>query len=844
MEFFGGMISSLLGQLQWQIIFVLAFYLQMSCGQIQPLRQKRQQPVNMPTITGLDVTCEKTGMTVNLQFSAPFNGVVFSKGHFSNPACRYVKRNSRRSKLQLTVPLSSCGTQTVESSSDRLMIENTIIIQADAMVQDSWDSARKITCDWQSKLEKMVTFAPFGVADLLQVAEVKFAGSGDNVRTRMEIQFGRGPFAAPLEGLTKIGDELTVVVYAEDGGAGYDVLVKNCYAYDSRDFKRANKIRLLNDHGCLFRPHQMEYFKRTFDTRSTGADIIAFARMNAFKFPDKMDVFLSCELEMCKGGCDTHCEMDDYPIDIIDTLTNVRQSSNARQDTESVPITTFRPESRKIVKGVKRRRKPKKFGPDRRDDDAASLLTPPVTLSPEILELLEELSAQDGPTSAAQNTEKPFKGNTNSLEQIPVQPQTQTHQVVASLVSHAPDTPDNNGFSFDDAPGTMSFSTLFAGTHTTQDNIPVSIINNHDKFKPSQLLSASIGRNSGPFTDQITSLSKGSTGRTPAQFPPRLPPQSAALQAPHSSKLTNILEQEQTASNPFFKAGKTDKNVVVPTGQLSVKFPASLASQPVVGPQSINYNNQQLNNRDNSVNTLQQQLRTEGQFVCSSGTFDPKCNPQSNQINVGGFLPISTTPNVLSSTVIFTSPRSVEKFQQQLSSNPNQPKEVLIKIIDSPKQSLPKKPPGRSQSIKSGRKRFGSRLQANAKRFAHFFGARKRRDADDWEMQSNDNIRNVFAESETVNVIKGFQVVSAADLAFDPTSIGQLYDNSKSILDLEDEICFPETSFYAGLLVACSVLMISGLVSVCSIRQVRKYQRASAKKMFFGGGDASLDSYN
>ena len=28
----------------------------------------------------------------------------------------------------------------------------------------------------------------------------------------MEIQFGRGPFAPPLEGLTKIGDELTVGV--------------------------------------------------------------------------------------------------------------------------------------------------------------------------------------------------------------------------------------------------------------------------------------------------------------------------------------------------------------------------------------------------------------------------------------------------------------------------------------------------------------------------------------------------------------------------------------------------------------------------------------------------------
>ena len=38
-----------------------------------------------------------------------------------------------------------------------------------------------------------------------------------------------------------------MVIYAEDGGAGYDIMVKNCYAYDSRNFERANKIRLLND---------------------------------------------------------------------------------------------------------------------------------------------------------------------------------------------------------------------------------------------------------------------------------------------------------------------------------------------------------------------------------------------------------------------------------------------------------------------------------------------------------------------------------------------------------------------------------------------------------------------
>jgi len=74
--------------LQTSLLLLLLHFTQISHGQVQSLRQKRQQPSNMPQITGLDVTCEKTGMIVSLQFSAPFNGVVFSKGHFSNPACR------------------------------------------------------------------------------------------------------------------------------------------------------------------------------------------------------------------------------------------------------------------------------------------------------------------------------------------------------------------------------------------------------------------------------------------------------------------------------------------------------------------------------------------------------------------------------------------------------------------------------------------------------------------------------------------------------------------------------------------------------------------------------------
>ena len=238
----------------------------------------------------------------------------------------------------------------------------------------------------------------------------------------------------------------------------------------------------------------------------------------------------------------------------------------------------------------------------------------------------------------------------------------------------------------------------------------------------------------------------------------------------------------------------------------------------------------------NNVNTLQQQLVQESS--CGVGSSDPKCNPGNYQINVGGFLPMSTTPNIVSSTVIFTSPRSVEKIQQHLSSgNINQPKEILLQILDaqqqkqSPAFKMPRLPPQQSFNPRNGRKKFGARLEANTNRFAHFFGARKRRDTSDGV-----EIRNVFADKETVNMIKGFQVVSASDLAFNPETLTQLMDVSGD----DGEICFNETSFYAALLIGCSLLIISGLVSVCSIRKIRKYQhKAGVKRMFFGGDTCS-----
>ena len=43
-------------------------------------------------------------------------------------------------------------------------VENTIIIQYDALVQEVWDQARKLRCTWYDYYEKSVTFRPFQVS--------------------------------------------------------------------------------------------------------------------------------------------------------------------------------------------------------------------------------------------------------------------------------------------------------------------------------------------------------------------------------------------------------------------------------------------------------------------------------------------------------------------------------------------------------------------------------------------------------------------------------------------------------------------------------------------------------
>lgn len=263
---------------------------------------------DMPQIVALDVKCEKNLMKVRIEFDKPFNGIIFSKGHYSNIHCVHLPAGLGRTHATFDISINSCGTQgNTENglygygshSGSGSYFENTIVIQYDPQVQEVWDGARKLRCTWHDQYEKSVTFRPFSV-DMLDVVRADFAG--DNVGCWMQIQVGKGPWASEVSGLVKIGQTMTMVLAIKDDDNKFDMLVRNCMAHDG---KRA-PIQLVDQRGCITRPKLMSRFTKIKDF-GASASVLSYAHFQAFKFPDSMEVHFQCTIQICRYQCPEQC---------------------------------------------------------------------------------------------------------------------------------------------------------------------------------------------------------------------------------------------------------------------------------------------------------------------------------------------------------------------------------------------------------------------------------------------------------------------------------------------------------------------------------------------------------
>ena len=172
-----------------------------------PMNGHKQMANDKPRITHLDVKCEKNLMKVFIEFDKPFNGVIFSKGHYSYPNCVHLQPNTGRQNANFDIMINQCGTQGNTqngfygygaASGSGTFFENTVVIQYDPQVQEAWDTARKLRCTWHDQYEKAVSFRPFPV-DMLDVVKADFAGDNGNYRFTFIDKFSLGGRLSSLQ---------------------------------------------------------------------------------------------------------------------------------------------------------------------------------------------------------------------------------------------------------------------------------------------------------------------------------------------------------------------------------------------------------------------------------------------------------------------------------------------------------------------------------------------------------------------------------------------------------------------------------------------------------------------
>ncbi|OWR47355.1 Cuticlin-1 [Danaus plexippus plexippus] len=263
-------------------------------GELWPM----ERPEGMPVIQSLEVMCGKDHMDVHLTFSHPFEGIVSSKGQHGDPRCVYVPPSTGQTYFSFRIAYAKCGTK---PDLHGQFYENTVVVQYDKDLLEVWDEAKRLRCEWFNDYEKTASKPPMVIADL-DVVQLDFRG--DNVDCWMEIQAGKGPWAAPVSGIVPLGSTLTLVVAINDYRGEFDMRVKSCAASDGS----GHVIQLSDEYGCVLRPKMISRFlkAKAVDERAT---VITYAFFHAFKFPDALSVHIRCKVEICRHGCLDHCQL-------------------------------------------------------------------------------------------------------------------------------------------------------------------------------------------------------------------------------------------------------------------------------------------------------------------------------------------------------------------------------------------------------------------------------------------------------------------------------------------------------------------------------------------------------
>jgi hypothetical protein len=217
-----------------------------------------------------------------------------------------VGANSNVARFSFVVPMQGCGTNN-DADGGMKIASNVIVIQNDAVVQEIWDSAQKLNCRWTDRVTKTVSVRPLTI-DMLEAVEAKFTDAKDDaVEVWMDLQKGKWPTSKSIDSAVRIGEQLSLVVGINDPSAEMDLQVRDCYAHSTPELvdPTAFRVQLTDAQGCVMKAKLLGPFAK--DRATTGpyaGSLVKWSAVSAFSFPDNMQVFTSCNVEICKGACE------------------------------------------------------------------------------------------------------------------------------------------------------------------------------------------------------------------------------------------------------------------------------------------------------------------------------------------------------------------------------------------------------------------------------------------------------------------------------------------------------------------------------------------------------------
>jgi hypothetical protein len=282
----------------------------------------KQPKVSKPNILSIEAKCSKEAIHVRITYDKPFDGIIYTKGHYNDISCHFAGHRSGQLVYEFLLEVNRCGTNFIDEfvSRGESYLENTLIFQNEPTFQEVWDLSRHLKCTWSGVFDKTVQTSVN--VDVLDSQTITY--SGDSVESHMDIQYGHGPNAAPVQGFVRIGDDLTLSVSLVGSDANnFDLHVKDCIAHDG-DIR--NSVRLTDESGCVLKKKLLgQWQKRRNMNEGT---VTTFSYMQAFRFPEKMEVYFECNIEICKYECRNFCQ--EYE-DIVIT----RRSDNNEEEAKS-----------------------------------------------------------------------------------------------------------------------------------------------------------------------------------------------------------------------------------------------------------------------------------------------------------------------------------------------------------------------------------------------------------------------------------------------------------------------------------------------------------------------------